>query len=356
MGDTSLDDGALYDRQDPQRLRDRIAGLPEQIAEAWDAAQGLTLPPEHARCEDVAVLGMGGSGIGASLLQAMAVDLGGEAPVTVVRGYTLPAYVGERTLVLASSNSGDTEEVVASFEEALRRGAPCVAITSGGRLRALAEGRGVPVLNVAWEHEPRAAVGWSFAALLAICGRANLLPDQSDALPGALDAIRALTAELQPDRAEASNLAKQLARRLHGRLAVIVGAESLAPIAYRWRTQINENAKSWAVADELPEMNHNAQAGFGLPKRVVPLLHVVLLRHASMHPRNRLRVEGTLAEMQASGVSAEAIDVNGETLLAQVLRGLVLGDWVSYYLGILNGVEPSPVEALGRLKDWLASR
>ena len=356
MREVSLDDAALWERLDAQGLRGRIAGLPEQIAEAWGAARALELPADYASCERVVVLGMGGSGIGGALLQALAVDLDARAAVTVVRGYRLPAYVDGRTLVLASSNSGDTEEVVATFGQALERGARCVAITSGGRLLEMAEARGVPSLRVRWDAEPRAAVGWSFASLLAICGKLGLAPDQDAALTSALGEMRALGHQIGVDVQEASNAAKQMARRLHGRLAVIVGAESLAPVAYRWRTQINENAKSWAIADELPELNHNAQAGFGLPKRIVPLLHVLLLRHASLHERIRLRVDATAEEMRRSGVAAEIVEVGGSTLVAQVLRALLLGDWVSYYLGLLNGVEPSPVEALGRLKAWLSER
>jgi glucose/mannose-6-phosphate isomerase len=322
MGEVSLDDKALYTRLDRQGLRERIARLPEQIGEAWTAARGLDLPDDYRSCERVAVLGMGGSGIGGSLLQSLALDLGAPVPVTVVRGYRLAAYVDGHTLVLASSNSGDTEEVVATFGQAIERGARCVAITAGGTLGEMAATNGVPLLRVVWPHEPRAAVGWSFASLLAICGRLGLVADQHAVLPRALEEMRALGAEIGPGVAEASNEAKQIARRLHGRLAVVVGAESLSPVAYRWRTQINENAKSWAVADELPELNHNAQVGFGLPKRVVPLLHVLLLRHVAMHERIRLRVEGTAEEMRREGVSVEMVEVGGSTLLAQVFRGL----------------------------------
>ena len=352
----SLDDAAIYGRLDPHGLRDRIAGLPEQIAEAYAAASTLELPWGSERAEDVAVIGMGGSGIGAALLQALAAETEGAVPVTVVRGYRLPNHVSGRTLVIASSNSGDTEETVAAFREALKTGATCVAITSGGKLAELARAHGAPVLDVPWKHEPRAALGWSFASLLPICARAGLLPDMGSTLAAALDEMRSYGATLNTDAPERDNAAKQLARRLHGRLPVIVGAEALAPVAYRWRTQINENASSWAIADELPEMDNNALAGFGLPQRVVPLLHVVLLRQESMHARNRLRVDGTASELCDSGVSAEIVDVQGESTLAQMLRGILLGDWTSYYLGLLNGVEPSPVEALGRLKDWLASQ
>jgi glucose/mannose-6-phosphate isomerase len=219
----------------------------------------------------------------------------------------------------------------------------------------MAKDAGVPHLHVNWRDEPRAALGWSFATLLAICGELGLMPDVGPDLAPALHEMRAVVAECASDVAEDANPAKQLARRLAGRLPVFVGAEALAPVAYRWRTQVNENAKSWAIADELPEMNHNAQTGYGLPRRAVPLLHAVLLRHAGIHPRIALRFDATADEMRREGVSAEIVDLAGATLLAQILRAVQLGDFVSYYLGLLNGVEPSPVEALHRLKELLAS-
>jgi glucose/mannose-6-phosphate isomerase len=228
-------------------------------------------------------------------------------------------------------------------------------VTTGGALLDSVRRGGGEALTFAWDAEPRSALGWSFASLLGIAGVLGLDGASSD-LRGALDEMRALGRTIARDVAEDANPAKQMARRLHGTLPVFVGAQALAPVAYRWRTQVNENAKSWAIADELPEMNHNAQPGYGLASEIVPHLHAVLLRHAAMHPRIRLRVDATAAEMRAHGVAVEVIDVEGTTVLAQMLRAVLLGDYASYYLGLLNGVHPSPVTALGRLKDLLASK
>jgi glucose/mannose-6-phosphate isomerase len=356
MLEPSLDTAEIYGRLDPHGLLGRIEGLPEQIAGAWGAARALDLPAPYRGATEIVVLGMGGSGIGGALLQALAVDLGTRTPVRVVRGYRLPASVSEHALVLASSNSGDTEETVDAFRQAIERGGMCVAIATGGRIATMARDAGVPLLSFAWEGEPRSALGWSFASLLAICGKLGLMPDLDDELPSALDQMRALGRGIGRDAPEASNQAKQLARRLTGRLPVFIGAEAMAPVAYRWRTQVNENGKSWAIADELPEMNHNAPVGYGLPRRVVPLLHAVLLRHAAVHPRIALRIDATHDQMRRAGVDAEIVEVAGDSLLAQMLCGLILGDYTSYYLGLLNGVAPSPVEPLIELKSYLASR
>jgi glucose/mannose-6-phosphate isomerase len=356
MTTSPLDSDAIYFELDSEGLYGRIAGLPEQLAEAWAAAASLTLPEAYRGCDRTVVLGMGGSGIGGRLLQSLAVHVSARTPVSVVSGYTLPAYAGPRTLVFASSNSGNTEEVLATTREAIDAGAKCIAITTGGKLAALAAESGVPTLAFEWAGEPRSALGWSFASLLAISCGLGLLPDLSADFDRTVSQVRVYAASLGRGLPEASNPAKLLAGRVTGKLPVIIGAEALAPVAYRWRTQMNENAKSWAIADELPEMNHNAPLGFGAPPALVPLLHVILLRHAGMHPRLKLRVEGTLDLLREASVAAEVIDVPGETLVEQMLHALLLGDFASYYAGLLNGVRPSPMGALDWLKSYMASK
>lgn len=350
MTDALLDSSDTYTRLDSEGLLGRIAALPDQIDEAWRAAHEVALP-EWGPFDNVAVIGMGGSAIGGALLGALASGI--EAPpIEIVRGYSLPPTVGIDTLVFASSNSGNTEETIAALTAATHRTTTCVVIATGGRLIEIARKRSMLALQYEWHGEPRSALGWSFAPLLALAGRFAVLPDLSDEIASATGEMRALIATIDRDVPEASNPAKQLARRLAGKLPVIVGAEALAPVAYRWRTQINENAKSWAIVEELPEMNHNAPLGYGAPPALVPMLHAVILRHASMHPRIRLRVDLTIEQMRAAGVAAEVLEVPGASVLAQMLCAIQFGDFTSYYLGLLNGVHPSPMDAL----DWIKKR
>lgn len=347
-----LDSPDTYARLDPAGLYGRIAALPSQIEEAWRVAWALDVPPDYRAAERIVVLGMGGSGIGGALLSALALDLGAPTPVELVRGYTLPAHVDDRALVLASSNSGNTEEVVAALAQAIEAGAKCLAITTGGRLLEMAREHRLPVLAFAWDGEPRAALGWSFASLLAICGRLALVPDVSADVALAIAHMRSLVARIDRDVPEAANPAKQLTRRLAGKLPVFVAAEALAPVAYRWCTQVNENAKSWAIAAELPEMSHNAPLGYAAPPAVAPSLHAVLLRHAAIQARNGRRVALTLEQMRASGLAAEVLDVPGPSVLAQMLWAVQFGDFVSYYLGLLYGADPSEMRAL----EWMKAR
>jgi glucose/mannose-6-phosphate isomerase len=295
---------------------------------------------------------MGGSGIGGALLRALAIEVGSRTPVEVVRGYTLPAFVGADTLAIASSNSGDTEEIVSLAAQAIGEGAQTIAITTGGALSKLARDRDVPLLAYSWDGEPRAALGWSFATLLAITGRLGLLPEMSGELPAALNHMKAVVPVSGRDVPTPSNPAKLLARRLQGKIPVIIGGDAMAPVAYRWRTQINENGKSWGIAMELPELNHNAPVGYGGPPEAAPLLHTILLRNASAHPRVARRIDLTHEQMTAAGVACEIVDVPGDTILEQMLWAIQLGDFASYYLGLLNGADPSEVAAL----EWLKSK
>jgi glucose/mannose-6-phosphate isomerase len=352
MTDSPLDSMDTYARQDPSGLYGRIAELPEQMRKAWDAARALSLPPGYSSAERVVVLGMGGSGIGGALLRALAIESGAKTPFEIVRGCRVPAQVNARSLVIASSNSGNTEETTAAFAEAMASGARCVAITTGGRLREMAREHGVPALTFAWDGEPRSALGWSFASLLAICGRLGLVPDVAAEFDAALAHMRSVAVAVARDVPEASNPAKRMARRWLGNVPVIIGAEALAPVAYRWRTQVNENGKSWAIADELSEFNHNAPVGYALPSALAPLLRATFLRQASVHARIGLRIDLSIEQMRAAGIDADVLDIPGETALSQMLWAVQFGDFASYYLGILNGADPSEVRAL----DWLKAK
>ena len=273
----------------------------------------------------------------------------------VVRGYDLPAFVDDASLVVACSHSGNTEETLSAYEQALARGARTAVVTKGGRLLELAQTAGAPAIVYEYEGGPRSAIGHQLMALLAIGERVGLLDAQRDAVAEAVTLLRAQREELGFATPAARNPAKQLAARLAGRLPVAVGAGVLAVAAYRWKTQLNENSKVWALYEELPELDHNTIVGFGLPERLVPDLHVIFLGHPALHPRLLLRYDGTAAALSDAGVTNERVDARGESALAQVLTGIYYGDWVSYYLALLNGVDPSTVAPIETLKQRLAS-
>lgn len=348
-----LDDPATLQRLDPSGLLGCIEALPDDCETARQRGRDLTLPAGYADAREIVLLGMGGSAIAAEMLRSIA-SAASRKRVHVVRGYDLPAFVDDTSLVVACSHSGNTEETLAAYEQALALGARTAAVTAGGRLRELAAARGAPLLLYQYAGQPRSAVGHQLMALLAVGERVGLLDGQDAAVAEAVALMRRQRDELGFAIPAERNTAKQLAARLIDRLPIIIGAGVLSVAAYRWKTQFNENSKIWALYEELPELDHNTIVGFELPKRLVPHLHAVFLGHPALPARLLLRYDGTGDALSDAGVSNERVDARGSTALAQVLTAVYHGDWVSFYLGLLNGVDPSTIVPIEKLKKRLA--
>lgn len=349
----NLDNLNLYEEQDPQRMRDRIAELPVHCADAWHLVQDFSLPEAYRRVRNVVVLGMGGSAIGGALAAALVAD---ECPVPVlcVGGYDLPAYAGPDTLVVGSSYSGKTEETLSAFAQALERNCRLVAIATGGDLAAIAEEKGIPLLRFPPCLAPRAAIGYSLMLLLGILWRAGLIRDPGDDLDEAIAVLEDWQQELRPETPTARNPAKRLAGQLIGRMPVVYGAGFLAPVARRWKGQFNENAKQWAVWEEMPELNHNAVVGYGLPEGVREQVYVMMLRSSWDHPRIRARWDITKELLLQEGIAPDEFWGRGKSRLAQMLSFIHFGDYVSLYLAVLNGVDPTQVGPIDYLKRRLS--
>jgi len=350
----NLDDRIILGELDPGDMLGRIGELPQQCRAAWNLVQGTELPPFHDEIRHVVVLGMGGSAIGGALLQGLVVEECA-VPITIVRGYTLPAFVcGPDYLVIGCSYSGNTEETLSAFEEGLERSAQMAAVTTGGKLAALAREEKAPLVRFDYKSQPRAALGYSFTLLLGLLCRLKLLRDYSAELEDAVQVMEAWQAEIGPEVVTARNAAKSLATRLVGRLPVVYGAGFLSTVANRWKTQLNENSKHWAFFEPLPELHHNAVVGLGIPQSVRDQALVLMLRSSLDYPRLQLRWDVTEALLQREGVAAETLRGRGESKLAHMLSLIIFGDYVSFYLAILNGADPSPVETISFIKQRLA--
>jgi len=349
----NLDDVATYEELDPAGMRERIAELPQQCRDAWTLSQRLDLPSSFRQARQVVILGMGGSAIGGVLLAGLVADTC-SVPILSVGGYELPAYVGEDALVVASSYSGDTEEMLSAFAQAVERGCRLTAITTGGELATLAEEKGIPLIRFDYLSPPRAALGYSLTLLLGLLCRLGFLRDHGADLEEAVAVMKAWQRELTPEVPVARNPAKRLAGQLLDRLPVAYGAGFLAPVARRWKGQFNENGKNWAFWEEMPELNHNAVVGYGLPDGIRERALVLILRSPLDHPRVQARWEATQEILLQEGVMVDTTWGRGESRLAQMLSLIHFGDYVSLYLAMLNGADPTPVPPIDRLKRRLA--
>ncbi len=344
-----LDDVGALKRNDPQGMGERIAELPWQCRQAWEIIEGQRFPADYAEADSVVILGMGGSAIGGDLVRTLARDLC-PVPIFVNREYDLPRFVGQGTLVIACSYSGNTEETLAAFQEASRRGGKILALTTDGRLAQMAENP----LTFSYVSQPRAALGFSLIMLLGILTKLGFVPDPTPDLEEAIEVVERLLAEVREEIPTSQNPAKQLALLLQGKLPVIYGAQHLAPVARRWKTQFNENGKCFAFFEVVPELHHNTVEAFPYPAELADKGVVLLLTSRLYHPRNILRFQATEEMLDRYGIPHWSTEARGRSSLSQALSTIHFGDYVSLYLAALRGVDPSSVETINYLKERLA--
>jgi glucose/mannose-6-phosphate isomerase len=326
----------------------------EVFDRAVERARAVEIPfPAHA-IANVAICGMGGSAIAGDLIIGAFWERL-RRPVQVIRDYYLPGWVGEDTLVIGSSFSGTTEETLTCMMEALDRTCPAVAISTGGKLASFYGERGVPIIEPPPAPMPRAALVQMLAAMLVVLERLEVLPSLDADLAEARETLATAVRDYGPSSPEDANPAKQVAGLLLERAPLIWGAEITGPIAYRWKCQLNENAKIPASWSTLPEHNHNEIVGIEGTGAAGARTRVIML----LDPRNHRQVErrfGITEELVSPFVEGVTrIEAEGRTALARMLDLVLLGDYASLYLACLLQVDPGPITMIDRLKDRLAN-
>lgn len=339
---------------DPQSMITLVEAFPDHIAASARTTAGIDLP-SAARPEAVIVSGLGGSAIAGDLALAIAgAQL--ETPILVSRDYTLPAWVGPRTAVVACSYSGNTEETLSAYAQARRAGARILCISSGGELSRRARADGFPLLPLPGGFPPRAALGHALMTLLGALEALRVIPAQGGTVGETVEILERVRDECGAGAPEETNPARALARSLHGKITAVYGSSGvMGACAYRWRSQIEENAKNLAFHHLLPEMNHNELVGWRFPETGLRGIGVVLLRDRGDHPQVQRRFELTRGVIAPAAGSVDEVWSRGESLLCRVLSTLYLGDFVSLYLAYLNRVDPTPVSVIEDFKRALAS-
>jgi len=323
---------------------DDVLALPEQLSDALWRVESARLEPFDA-AGGLVVCGMGGSAIGGDLA-AVAFGSRLSRPLDTARSYELPSCTLPDRAVLCSSYSGDTEETIACYEAAEALGARRIVATTGGELAAAARRDAVPVIGLPAGLQPRAAVGYLFTVAAEVAALVG-------AAPGIRTEIDSSAAHLREASDALAELAATLAERLEGSIPVIYGADLTAPVAVRWKTQINENAKLPAFAAELPEADHNEIAGWGGAGEAA--LSAVFLEDRDQHPRVRQRFELTAKLVEGDSAAVARLETEGESRTERLLWAVMLGDLLSLHLAARRGVDPTPVEVIERLKDQLGS-
>jgi len=353
MANPSLDDPQLFRQYDPEGMLTHLHMMPQLCQDAWQRAINFGLPPDYTVVDKVVILGMGGSAISGDLVAGLALSEA-KLPIIVRRDYELPSFTNAKTLVIASSYSGNTEETLTAFEQALKTEAKKLVITTGGKLRAIARAQGVPTFGFDYKAQPRAALAYSVMPILCFLQRLGIIADKWKDITETASVLQKLALKIYEEVPQRQNPAKQLASRLFNHLPVIYGAGIVSEVARRWKTQFNENAKAWAFYEVFPELNHNAVVGYQCPEELATRIMVVLLNSTQLPERIKLRYQITCQLLERAGVSYQIIDGHGDYPLSQVMSLVLFGDYTSYYLAMLYKTDPSPVKTIDFLKEKLA--
>jgi len=350
----NLDDLVRFKQLDTLNMLGEIDNLPDQLGYAYQLGMKHMLP-DWKDFRHVVIAGMGSSATGADLIASYCASLS-PIPVTVRRDYDLPLFArGTETLVICSSHSGNTEETLSAFEAARKTGCRIIVVTTGGELAKRARENDIPVWTFDHAGRPRTALGFSFGLLLAMFQRLGLVPDQKEAVDDAIASMKRSQGYLKADVIAARNPAKRYAGQLMGRWITIMGSDLMAPVARRWKGQLNEIAKAGANFEFLPEADHNTLAGTMNHQETLNAHTITLfLRADSDHPRNRLRSDLTRQAFMLEGMNTDHVDARGKAPLAQIWTTILFGDYMAYYLAMAYGVDPTPIPVLEDLKRAMA--
>jgi glucose/mannose-6-phosphate isomerase len=342
-----------YGALDSGGMAARLEGIPDQIDAAVERLAATPWRVPNADPDLLAVGGMGGSAIAADLAAGADADRL-PRPMLVVRDERWPACVTARSLALLSSYSGNTDETLSLYRAAAAARVPRVALTSGGTLASLCAADGVAVTRVPGGSPPRAALYASWVAITGLLNALGWIPDPAPAWREASALLRARARLLGFASSEAGNPAKQMARALHGRFPLIYsGAERLAAVGLRWRQQLNENAKLLGHSAVVPELDHNEIVGWERPGTIHANAAVIVLRDDEDSPGTRARLTLTADYARRQGAAVHEAPVTESHRLGRLAALVQFGDYVSFYLALLNGVDPTPIASIDAFKQRL---
>ncbi len=329
-----------------------IEQLPAMMEKGWDAADATNIP-EAGKISCLVISGMGGSAISGDIAATVLRDAA-DYPVIVNRNYGCPKFVGPSTLFIAISYSGNTEETISSFKEALRRKTPMIAISSGGQIKELSEKNNVPFIEIPTGLPPRAALGYILSSLLNVIYRSGLHDGLKDDFTAALALIKKLQKKYGPSVNFRENEVKQAAARLSGKIPVLLACDGTTyAAALRWKTQMNENSKMTALLSVFPELSHNDMVNFAQLKPGEHVLSFVLLRDEADAERMKKRIEITKSLLSGHVGGISEIWSQGKSMLERLMSLVIYGDYLSVYLAFLGGIDPTPVEIIDKLKKEL---
>ncbi|MFA4981001.1 MAG: bifunctional phosphoglucose/phosphomannose isomerase [Candidatus Omnitrophota bacterium] len=353
----NLDDPKNITRYDRAGMLETIELLPQQCLVASSIGSKIDLPRRFkSGYKNIVCAGMGGSAIGADIARSYLFDKA-RAPLFVNRNYTVPGFVGRGSLIIASSYSGNTEETISSYKDAKAKKADIIVITSGGKLKKMAEADGFPAVIIPGGLPPRCAIGYSFFPLLILLSKIGFAGSQEKDISETIKVLSRLKERLGHAVPESVNPAKKIAGKLYLKYPVIyAGQEHIDCAATRWRGELAENSKTVSSVHTFPEMCHNEIVGWANPERILKSFAVILLRDKGDSPRIGLRMDIVKRMLKTEGIEATEVHSSGDGLLARIFSLIYMGDFASFYLAIMNRTDPTPVDRITYLKKELSKK
>jgi glucose/mannose-6-phosphate isomerase len=349
-----LDDPGFLEAGDPGNMLRAVGSFRGQCEDALKLGKEFPALPAGRKIKGLCFIGMGGSGIGGDILRSLLL-WESELPVVVHKDYGLPGGLGSDTLVVVTSYSGNTEETLAGFQEAISKGCAILAITSGGELREVSSRQDIPCIPVPQGLQPRAALGYLTLPAGVVLEKMGFLPGFSRSTRRAIALLARQGDQWGPEVPTRENEAKRMAMLMRDKIPLVYGTHGpLQVAAYRWKCQFNENAKNPAFCGALPEMNHNEISGWNTTEDIKASLMAVILvdENASARMARKAKVTSQLLRERIAGV--EVIEVEGSTPMERLLNAIHLGDYTSVYLALSKGVDPTPVDIITLLKKRMA--
>jgi glucose/mannose-6-phosphate isomerase len=347
MASSILEDTIKIGKIDKSNMLQYCVDAAKHYGEAAKAAQKISL--KYPKPENIVVAGMGGSAIGGELLKDWARDKA-QMPIEVSRDYTLPAYANQQTLAVIVSYSGETEETLSTFLDAVKRKCIIFCVSSGGTLLEYAEKLGVPYVRVPAGMPPRAAMPYLFVPLLVALDKMQIVSGVSEELSEATKLLASISKEKAPNVPVKDNLAKTLAVGINGTVPVVYGFGVFRGVAQRFKTQFNENSKMPSKWEYFSELNHNEIVGWEEAGETARCFSTIFIRDKQEPQEIRTRIETTRKLMPAASKKFEVWS-QGNSDLAKMLSTVLAGDFTSVYLAILRSVDPTPVNTISLLKQ-----
>ena len=353
----NLDNVEEIKKLDKSNVAGSIAKLPDQVEQAWEESSKINFPGDYKKVDNIVVAGMGGSALGPELLRDIYRSQL-KTPLTIARDYKLPSFVGPSTLVVLSSYSGSTEEVLSVAEDAVSKGSKIVGITEGGKLGKFLKEKSFPAYIFNPKHnpsaQPRLGLGYAIAGLLGLFKSLGVIKIENREVQDTLSSLRDLITSFSPSKVQSDNFTKEIATKLQGSSVGVISAEYLSANAHIFANQLNETSKTFSSYYLISELNHHLLEGLSKPVNLGKSLKFLILESDQFSDKTRKRIEITKEVIEKQKIETISIKFEEGNHLNQALDAILISSYITFYLGILNGFDPSDIPWVDYFKEQLA--